>query len=108
MPAQPKSDLRTRAQDRARQHRQDAKARRACTDVVWGGHDVEHGNCAHCGAFVLRASAYPMYLGHVLGGDPTDPANTELLCVRCHMTAHHQRQTPLPFGAHRRSVRASQ
>lgn len=98
MPAQPKSAMRTRRQDRASQRYQDAKARRACTDVVWGGR--EWGSCVLCRAFVLRASESYWRVGHVdeilprsLGGDPHDPKNCRLLCHQCHFSG--------PSGAHR-------
>lgn len=103
MPALRKDQLRTRRQDRARRDRQDAKARRICTDAVWArqGDAVEGwGNCELCLAFVLRASESHHNLGHVdeilprsLGGDSTDPANCRLLCHDCHFSG--------PSGAHR-------
>jgi len=101
MPAKSKAEMLTRAQQKSRQARQDAKARRACTDQVWGGHDVQHGNCAKCRRFVLRSSVTPWVLGHVhekvprsLGGDPADPENTELLCFVCHQHAHGLKVAP--------------
>lgn len=103
-PAQQKSQLLTRAQQKAHQQRADAKARRACTDAVWkrsGAVPFDGGEaswCEQCKAFVVRGGRPSLRLGHVhewkprsLGGDPTDPDGCVLLCVRCHQEAHRLR-----------------
>ena len=108
MPATPKSAMRTRQQDRARQARQAAKARKACVKAVWARAGATFGPWARCegcgGAVRLGDQAPYVTAGHVhekrarsLGGNPHDPTQCELLCMSCHM----------PNGAHRRSVRAS-
>ncbi len=111
MPSHQKSELRTRQQDRARQQRQDAKARRSCTDAVWARDGVVNGKdtwaeCHYCGVPVARVGGW-WWTGHVheelarsLGGDPHNPAGAVIACHGCHF--------PGPSGAHRRSVRASQ
>ena len=97
MPATPKHQLRTRQQDKARQARQDAKARRLCVDAVWQRAD---SHCEECRAVVYRPGSCVVWTryGHVhevqprsLGGDPHDPSNCLLLCVRCHGEAHRLR-----------------
>ena len=104
MPATPKAEMRTRRQDKARADRLDAKARKACVQEVW---NRAQARCEACGRNVYPPSeaCHPMMVGHVherlsrsLGGNPSDPANCVLLCVRDHFNG--------PSGAHRRSERA--
>ena len=99
MPATPKSQLWTRAQERARERRQAAKARKACVEKVW---ERENYRCESCRQHVFRTNAFHDRLGHVdeivsraQGGDPTDPNNCRLLCYQCHFSG--------PSGAHRAS-----
>lgn len=103
MPAIPKHQMRTRKQDKARQARADAKARRACVDEVW---ERAQGHCEECRVLVYRPGTAVVWLryGHVdeilpksLGGDPHDPDNCRLLCHPCHFSG--------PSGAHRVTVR---
>jgi hypothetical protein len=108
MPSQPKSSLRTRKQDKSRQARVDAKARRKCVEAVWAqcgalGSYGQWGYCHYCSRVVQRTGAY-WERGHVhetrarsLGGDPHDPKQCVLTCHACHFNG--------PSGAHRRSVR---
>jgi hypothetical protein len=110
MPATQKSAMRTRAQDKSRQSRLDAKARKACVEAVWKRAGEMHGwaECEECKRIVTRnwqsLDLDAFYAGHVheqlarsLGGDPHDPDGCVLLCGKCHMNG--------PSGAHRRSVR---
>ena len=94
MTIQPISKGRTRAQDKARQQRLDAKARRACVNAVW---ERAEGLCESCNAQVYRPGSGVVWLryGHVhevrhrsLGGDPHDPGGCLLVFVRCHQEAH--------------------
>lgn len=95
MPAQQKSQLRTRAQDKAAAARRYAKARRACVDAVWARAE---GKCEQCGVKVFAPGTAVVWTryGHVhevrprsLGGSATDPTNCLLLCAsKCHPEAH--------------------
>ena len=82
----------TRRQEQARKARQQAKARRICTDAVWSR---AGGRCESCGCPVQRGGTYWRVIGHVheivprsRGGDPTDPATCVLVCPSCHRQAH--------------------
>ena len=84
-----------RAKAKARAKRQKAKARAICLEVVWGR---ARGRCESCSLKVWRVleTDDPRLVGHVheilprsLGGDPTDPEQTILLCPKCHAAAHH-------------------
>ena len=96
MPAIPKSSMPTRAQERARERRQAAKARKACVDAVWKrAGSGDYGRCEGCGRLVARTSAYAHMLGHVhevifrsRGGNPHDPDGCKLYCYFCHGHAH--------------------
>lgn len=109
MPAQRKDQMVTRRQQKARQQRQDAKARKACVEAVWTRArmkdgwlpDSEYAQCEQCGDIVWRDGVL-YFSGHVhekrarsLGGNPHDPDQCELLCYSCHFNG--------PSGAHRRS-----
>mgnify|MGYP001567248964 CR=1 FL=1 len=61
-------------------------------------YQLDGGRCRCCGTAVLLASDDPFRLGHVheepprsLGGDPLNPAQTLLLCARCHGARHSGR-----------------
>lgn len=84
----------TRRQEKARQARQDVKARRACVDAVW---QRAQGRCEQCGVVVYRPRSGVVWTryGHVhevlfrsRGGSPIDMENVVLLCVPCHQQAH--------------------
>lgn len=101
MPSQPKSTLRTRAQDKASKRYRKGKARRVCTDKLWAGEHYQP--CHYCGRYVARGGTFFKAVGGVheprarsLGGDPADAQVNVIACEDCHM----------PNGAHRRSVRA--
>ena len=103
MPAQRKDQLLTRARQQAQRTRQQAKARRACTDTVWAGEFYQP--CYYCGRTVARGGTFYQAVGGVheprarsLGGDPTDATANVIACTSCHFNG--------PSGAHRRSVRA--
>lgn len=92
-----------RAWTRAQARRRRALARKACVAAVW---QRENGCCERCGVCVNppQVAAWFAAVGHVhervsraQGGDPTDPANCELLCYNCHYSG--------PSGAHVRSDR---
>lgn len=95
---------------KARTLRQYAAARKACVVRVWAraGWSLHHpwAACESCGRFVSKDAVPPSpHAGHVherrarsLGGDPTDPAQCELICTPCHFNG--------PSGAHRKSERA--
>jgi hypothetical protein len=81
---------------KARRKGAEAAARAACLDLVWARHG---GRCGRCGRVVKRCGVDPDWTeynaGHShdiisrsLGGDPGDPLNQELLCVRHHAEAH--------------------
>lgn len=104
MPAIPKHLLRTRRQDTARQRRQQAQARRACTDQVWGGRF--YAPCHYCGRTVQRGGTFYKAVGAVhepghrsLGADPTNPDEGVIVCHDCHYNG--------PSGAHRSAERRS-
>jgi 5-methylcytosine-specific restriction endonuclease McrA len=93
----PKPELRKVVKARAGRVQQ--RSRRQCVEIVWRR---EHSRCERCGRTVLRKTeCYPWQdeAGHVnelipksRGGDPTDPANCELVCRACHFGG--------PSGAH--------
>lgn len=100
MPAPRKDQIRTRKQDKARQARADAKARKACVVFVW---ERDRGCCQKCGVAVYTPSLARCVsvTGHVhevvprsRGGDPHDPAGCVLMCAICHGKAHR-----LKFGS---------
>lgn len=91
-----------RALEKRRAKRQRFILRRLCKDFVW---KRDRGQCVLCHAHVVRPKQEPSpFDGHVdeilpksLGGDPLDPNNCRLLCVKCHF--------PGPSGAHRKTIR---
>ena len=94
MPAQQKSQMRTRRQDKARNDRQKAVSRQACVDAVWARADSQ---CEVCRCYVVRpgVASFVMGVGHVhevvyrsRGGSPRNPENCQLLCPYCHALAH--------------------
>ena len=103
MPAAPKSSMPTRAQERARERRQAAKARKACVLEVWrraGAQCEWQDEQGVCGRRLEPSGYWWGNVGHVdeivsrgQGGDPTDPKNCRLVCHRHHFSG--------PSGAHR-------
>ena len=99
MPAAPKSSMPTRAQERARERRQAAKARKACCDTLWAGRF--YAPCHYCGRTVRRGGTFFGDVGAVhepghrsLGADPTDANVNVIACHDCHFNgvsgAHRQ------------------
>ena len=88
----------TRKQEQAARVRVAREAREACVRAVF---QRDAARCVTCRARVKHATdpaATEFNVGHVheiksraLGGDPTDPANCRLLCLRCHGQAHRQK-----------------
>ena len=105
MPAKSKAEMTTRRQDKARQDRADAKARKACVAAVWLRAESRcewvDGPIRCFQPVNLWASrAFWMTLGHVdeivpksRGGSPHDPENCRLLCHAHHFSG--------ASGAHR-------
>ena len=82
---------------KARTDRQKAKARKDCVSLVWAR---ANNRCQDCGRHVCkpRETDNPFDVGHVheviprsRGGDPTDPEQCILACVKCHTRRHGQR-----------------
>ena len=97
----------TRAQERARERRQAAKARKVCVDAVWkrakARCEWRHAGDIRCYEPLKRPTddgAWWGNVGHVdeivsraHGGSVTDPSNCRLVCHLHHFSG--------PSGAHR-------
>ena len=85
----------TRRQEKARRAVDDRAARDACVREVFRLYRSRCGRCAKPVKPKTDPSVTEFSIGHTheivlrsRGGDPNDPNNCELLCLRCHGVAH--------------------